>query len=111
MAGSRFLRLRAPFWRLTVALCDPARRDRRVVAMIVGYVAAWTLYGVLAKGSQGIHFDMAELADWGRHPVGGYYKHPPLAPWVVGAWFSIFPRADWAYYLLTMTGVGVALWA
>jgi hypothetical protein len=26
------------------------------------------------------------------------------------AWFSIFPTADWAYYLLAMTNVGLALW-
>jgi 4-amino-4-deoxy-L-arabinose transferase-like glycosyltransferase len=109
--GSRLRGLLMPFQRLADALCDPVRRDRAALGLIVFYVAAWTLYGVLAKGSQGIHFDMAELADLSQHTVLGNAKNPPFAMWVTAAWFAIFPRADWAFYLLAMSGVGVALWA
>jgi 4-amino-4-deoxy-L-arabinose transferase-like glycosyltransferase len=73
-------------------------------------VAIWTLYGAFAKASQDIHFDMAELAAWSRGPAFGYSKHPPLAAWLVRAWFMLFPAADWAYYLLAITTVAVALW-
>src|SRR6185369_1207615 len=30
--------------------------------------------------------------------------------WVVTFWFTIFPRADWAAYLLATTNAGVTLW-
>ncbi len=103
-------RLLAPIGRLTAALCDPQRRERTVVAVLIGYALIWTLYGALAKGSQGVHFDMAELTAWSQHPAWGYVKHPPLAAWVVGAWFTVFPRTDWAFYLLSMSSVALALW-
>ena len=101
----------APIRRWTEALCDPARRDRTAAWSIVGFVVLWTLYGVLAKGSQGIHVDMAELAELGRHPALGNAKNPPFAMWLTGLWFLVFPRADWSFYLLGMSGVGIALWA
>src|SRR5262245_12504594 len=46
--------------RLFDALTDPARRERTVAAVLLAYVALWTLYGTLAKGSQDIHSDMSE---------------------------------------------------
>jgi 4-amino-4-deoxy-L-arabinose transferase-like glycosyltransferase len=103
-------RLLFPAERLVAALADPARRERAVLGVLAAYVALWTLYGAFAKASQDIHFDMAELAAWSRDLAFGYSKHPPLAAWLVRAWFTLFPSADWAYYLLAMTVVAVALW-
>ena len=80
------------------------------VAALLGYVALWTLYGTIAKGSQDIHADMSEQFALGRELALGYPKHPPLAMAVVRAWFAVFPAADWAYYLLAMVNVGLALW-
>ena len=99
-----------PLDRLAAALVDPSRRERTAVRLLIGYVAVWTLYGVLAKGSQDVHFDMGEAVAWSREPAFGYSKHPPLSAWVVRAWFTIFPPADWAYYLLAMVLAGLALW-
>jgi 4-amino-4-deoxy-L-arabinose transferase-like glycosyltransferase len=96
--------------RLLDALADTARRERTVVVLLLGYVALWTLYGAIAKGSQDIHADMSEQFALGRELALGYPKHPPLAMVVVRAWFSVFPTADWAYYLLAMVNVGLALW-
>src|SRR5262249_47523971 len=96
--------------RLIDALADTARRERTVVVVLLGYVALWTLYGAMAKGSQDIHADMSEQFALGRELALGYPKHPPLAMVVVRAWFSVFPTADWAYYLLAMLNVGLALW-
>ena len=96
--------------RLLDALADPARGERAVVAVLLGYVALWTLYGAIAKGSQDIHADMSEQFALGRELALGYPKHPPLAMAVVRAWFAVFPTADWAYYLLAMVNVGLALW-
>ena len=103
-------RLTAPAERLLAALADPARRERNVVVVLVAYVAVWTLYGVLAKGSQDVHFDMTEMVVWSRELALGYPKHPPLAAWMTRIWFTLFPLADWSFYLFAMTVAGTALW-
>jgi 4-amino-4-deoxy-L-arabinose transferase-like glycosyltransferase len=96
--------------RLLDALTDPARRERTAALAILGYVALWTLYATLAKGSQDIHVDMSELYVLARELAWGYPKHPPLAMAIVWAWFGVFPAADWAFYLLAMATVGLTLW-
>jgi 4-amino-4-deoxy-L-arabinose transferase-like glycosyltransferase len=95
--------------RLFDALTDPPRRERTAAVCIIGFVATWTLYALLAKGSQDIHQDVGELVGWSREPGLGY-NHPPLGVWVVTLWFSVFPRADWAAHLLATTNAGVTLW-
>ena len=52
---------------------------------------------------------MAEMAAWSER-VRGHAKHPPLGSWLLHGWFSVFPRADWAYYLFAMLLPAVALW-
>ena len=98
-----FDRLTAPAERLLAALVDPARRERTALAVLVAYVAVWTLYGVLAKASQDMHADMTEMVAWSRDLALGYPKHPPLAAWLVRLWFAAFPVADWSFYLFAMT--------
>ena len=92
------------------ALTDPVRRERAVLVALLGYVALWTVYAVLAKGGQDIHADMSEQYVLSRELAWGYPKHPPLAIAIVGAWFAVFPTADWAYYLLANVTVGLTLW-
>jgi 4-amino-4-deoxy-L-arabinose transferase-like glycosyltransferase len=103
-------RLATPAERLLAALSDPTRRERTVIVALVAYVAVWTLYGVLAKAGQDLHSDMLEMLAWSRELALGYPKHPPLAAWLVAAWFAVFPVADWSFYLRAMTVAGVALW-
>jgi 4-amino-4-deoxy-L-arabinose transferase-like glycosyltransferase len=100
----------APVERLLDALVDPARRERTCLWLMVAYAAVWTLYGVIAKSSQDLHPDMTEIAIWAREPALGYVKHPPLAAWLAGAWFAVFPASDWSFYLLAMVVAAVALW-
>ena len=102
--------LQRPLGRLVEALGDPRRQHRTAAALIVIYVLLWWAYAVVAKSSQGIHFDMAEQFSWSLHPAFGYSKHPPFAAWLLTAWFAVFPRADWAYYLAAIAIVGVGLW-
>jgi 4-amino-4-deoxy-L-arabinose transferase-like glycosyltransferase len=99
----------AAIGRLHGALSDPARRERSVVLALAVYVAVWTLYGTIAKSSQGLHDDMIELLDWSQHLALGY-KHPPFAACVVRLWFTVFPVAGWSYYLLAMLMPAIALW-
>src|SRR5213080_5040990 len=96
--------------RLIGALTDPKRCERAVLIVLAAYCAVWSLYGALAKGSQDIHFDMGEMVAWSRDAGIGTPKHPPLASWLVGAWFKIFPQQDWAYYLFAMVLATFALW-
>lgn len=92
------------------ALIDPTRGERAVIATFVSYLLLWTLYAVIAKSSQDMHVDMAEQITWSRDLAFGFYKHPPLAAIVVHFWFSIFPIADWSYYLLSVSVATLALW-
>jgi len=102
--------VKAALDRLIAALTDPARRERAVVVVLAAYAGLWTLYGVVAKGSQDVHFDMGEMVAWSREVTWGTPKHPPLGAWLVRAWFSVFPLADWSYYLFAMVVATVALW-
>ena len=99
----------APINALRGALIDPARRERAVLVSLAAYLVLWTIYGTIAKSSQGLHPDMTELIAWSRDLAWGY-KHPPLAALIVRLWFSLFPVAEWSYYLLAMLMPTIALW-
>jgi 4-amino-4-deoxy-L-arabinose transferase-like glycosyltransferase len=92
------------------ALTDPARAERAVLVSLTVYLVVWTVYGTIAKSSQGLHPDMTEVIAWSRDLSLGYLKHPPLAAAIVWAWFSVFPVAEWSYYLLAMLMPVSALW-
>jgi 4-amino-4-deoxy-L-arabinose transferase-like glycosyltransferase len=99
-----------PIDALLANLTHPVRGDRYVLGALAAYVALWTVFGVVAKSSQSIHYDSAEVIAWSRELAFGYPKHPPFAAWLTRGWFSIFPVSDWAYYLLAMASAAVALW-
>jgi 4-amino-4-deoxy-L-arabinose transferase-like glycosyltransferase len=86
------------------------RCDRTMLLLLGGYCAIWTAYGAIAKSSQDLHPDMAELIAWSRQLSFGYPKHPPLGAWLVRLWFGVFPVSDWSYYLLAMAMPALALW-
>src|SRR5258707_9877052 len=96
--------------RMLDALTDPARCERTAVAVLLGYVALWTLYGTLPKASQDINSDMSEQYVLSRELAWGYPKHPPFAMVVVRAWFAVFPTAEGAVYLLAVATAGPAVW-
>ena len=81
-----------------------------MLLLLASYAATWTLYACIARSSQDVHPDMAELISWSRDLSLGYLKHPPLATWLVQLWFSVFPLTDWSYYLLAMLMPTIALW-
>jgi 4-amino-4-deoxy-L-arabinose transferase-like glycosyltransferase len=95
--------------RLIDGLADPARRRGAALVFVLGYGALWFVYGVIAKSSQDLNADMAEMVVWAREPALGYPKHPPLLAWVLWLWFQIFPLADWAYILLAVVTVSAGI--
>ncbi len=100
----------APARALVDALCDPLRQRRTALAVVAVYALAWFLYGLIAKSSQDLNADMAEMAIWALEPALSYPKHPPFLAWVVTLWFWIFPHADWAFLLLAVLSMATGLY-
>jgi 4-amino-4-deoxy-L-arabinose transferase-like glycosyltransferase len=82
-------------------------------ALVIGFVAIhavlWTFILINLKSAQDVHMDVAEAFAWGQKFQLGYGKHPPLAGWVAGVWFKLFPIADWSTYALAMTTLAAGL--
>lgn len=111
MTAAEFTRLtRSSCERLFDALVDPARCERTMALLLAGYAVTWTAYGVIAKGTQGLNVDMGEIVSWSREVGLGTPKHPPLAAWLVRAWFDVIPAATWTYYLFAIVLATVAFW-
>src|SRR4030081_4167051 len=111
-AGSR-TRRRPTLRRLAAWLAAQASDPTASLWLVIGFAAAhavlWTLILINLKAAQDVHMDVAEAFAWGQKFQLGYGKHPPLAGWVAGLWFSLFPVADWATYALAMTTVACGL--
>src|SRR5436305_9234514 len=88
---------------------DPKAGLWLVIGFATAHAALWTLVLANLKAAQDVHMDVAEAFAWGQKFQFGYGKHPPLAGWVAGLWFRIFPVADWSSYALAMTTLGCAL--
>jgi 4-amino-4-deoxy-L-arabinose transferase-like glycosyltransferase len=72
------------------------------------FLLLWMLSFCVSNASVDIHFDLSEASVWAEQFAFGY-KHPPMTAWLFSLWFSMFPRADWAAYLLAVTTVTVTL--
>ena len=88
---------------------DPRGGLWLVIGFAALHAALWTLILVHLKAAQDVHMDVAEAFAWGQKFQLGYGKHPPLAGWVAGLWFRVFPVADWATYALAMATLGCGL--
>src|SRR5471032_9299 len=81
--------------------------------LVIGFAAAhavlWTLVLINLKAAQDVHMDVAEAFAWGQKFQLGYGKHPPLAGWIAGIWFTMFPVANWSTYALAMATLGCGL--
>src|ERR1700752_71061 len=95
--------------RLVDGLADPARRGRAALVFCSAYATLWFVYALIAKSTQDLNADMAEMVVWTREMALGYPKHPPLLAWVLWAWFKVFPLADWAYLLLATATVSAGI--
>jgi 4-amino-4-deoxy-L-arabinose transferase-like glycosyltransferase len=111
-AASR-ARRRPTLRRLAAWLAASASDPKAGLWLVIGFATAhavlWTLILVNLKAAQDVHMDVAEAFAWGQKFQLGYGKHPPLAGWVAGLWFRVFPVADWATYALAMAVTGSGL--
>src|ERR1700688_1912562 len=94
---------------LAASASDPKASLRLVIGFAAAHAVLWTLILIKLKAAQDVHMDVAEAFAWGQKFQLGYGKHPPLAGWVAGLWFRIFPAADWATYALAMATLGCGL--
>jgi 4-amino-4-deoxy-L-arabinose transferase-like glycosyltransferase len=94
---------------LAACASDPKAGPRLVIGFAAAHAVLWTFILINLKAAQDVHMDVAEAFAWGQKFQLGYGKHPPLAGWVAGLWFRIFPVADWATYALAMTTLGCGL--
>jgi 4-amino-4-deoxy-L-arabinose transferase-like glycosyltransferase len=81
-----------------------------ILVLLGVFAALWALYFTIAEAPVAIKHDMAEAYAWGREFQLGYNQHPPFWAWVCGLWFSLFPRAQWAFALLSSVNAGIGLW-
>jgi 4-amino-4-deoxy-L-arabinose transferase-like glycosyltransferase len=79
-----------------------------VLAFLCLHTVIWTVYASFSNLGP-VHRDMIEAYAWGREFQLGYYKHPPFWSWIAGAWFEVFPRTNWAFYLLATLNSAIAV--
>jgi 4-amino-4-deoxy-L-arabinose transferase-like glycosyltransferase len=79
-----------------------------VGAALGAFAVLWVVYHTVAFAPIDVHYDSSEATVWAQHFAFGY-KHPPMTAWVQALWFAVFPRRDWAAYLLAVTDVAVGL--
>src|SRR3954451_12524367 len=99
--------------RLSAWVAASAINPKTALWLVTGFAALhaalWTLVLCNLKAAQDVHMDVAEAFAWGQKFQFGYGKHPPLAGWIAGLWFKLFPVADWSTYALAMATLGCAL--
>ena len=79
--------------------------------LLIGFVAAWLAFLVIAYVGGDLHSDVLETWTLGRNLEWGYSKHPPLMGWLSRAWTSVFPLTNWSFQLLALANSALALWA
>src|SRR5450631_179065 len=105
-ASSKARRLVA--W-LVAAASDRKASPWLVIGFVLAHAVLWTFILINLKVAQDVHMDVAEAFAWGQKFQLGYGKHPPLAGWIAGLWFKLFPVTDWATYALAMATLGTGL--
>lgn len=73
------------------------------------HAIVWTLLPILSQPNG--HTDVIELLNWGRHPQWGYWKHPPLQAWIVGAVAPMAGESLWGVYLASQIANSACFWA
>jgi hypothetical protein len=58
------------------------RRERTALIVLTAYACVWALYAVIAKGTQDLHFDMAEISEWSQELDWGVRQTPSVCPLV-----------------------------
>ena len=87
----------------------PEPNGLTLTAIFIAFVLVWSGYFAMSETATAIHNDMAEAYVWGREFQLGYNQHPPFWAWLCGLWFLVFPRAGWAFGLLSTVNAAIGL--
>lgn len=94
------------------ATARPPQDRSGTILLIIGlFLIVWPVYSLLSRYNLDVHGDMVENFAWAIGWQAGYYKHPPLFAWITAAWFTVLPRGDLFYFMLSALNVAVTLWA
>lgn len=89
------------------ATSPPLSVSLRPIAWVaLVYALAWSLLPPLLGSS--LPLDVVESLAWGREWQWGYYKHPPLSPWVLEVFFRAFGAVG--PFLLSQLAIAATLW-
>ncbi len=103
--------LSAPRWRKwLLAWMDGVEAGWAIPLLLIGFVAVWLAFLVIAYVGGDLHSDVLETWTLGRSLEWGYSKHPPLMGWAARAWTSVFPLTNWSFQLLSLTNAAIGLW-
>lgn len=90
----------------TAVLPQPRASLRAIALAAFIYLLAWSLLPPLFSAS--LPLDVVESLSWGREWQWGYYKHPPLAPWILELSYRAF---GWVGpFLLSQLFIAATLW-
>jgi hypothetical protein len=106
LSGASVERWRLPLMRWM----DGIEEGWAIPVTLVGFVAVWQAFLVIAYVDGDLHPDVLETWTLGRSLAWGYSKHPPLMGWIARAWTTIFPLANWSFQLMALTNAAIALW-
>jgi 4-amino-4-deoxy-L-arabinose transferase-like glycosyltransferase len=87
----------------------PGALDAQFPGVLLLNALIWAIAAWLSRGNLDLSGDMVQDYVWGIEWRAGYSHHPPLFAWVSAAWFSVMPRVDLAYYVLSMLNAAVGL--
>lgn len=90
--------------------CAKTRPVATFWAFVALHAALWTLLPAAFYTAPPL--DVVELLAWGHEWQLGYFKHPPMAAWVIEAGYQVFGGV-WSAYLLSQLSIAatfVAVW-
>ena len=100
---------RANAHRMRFAFSDQENATALFWIFVFLHGIVWTLLPILSQPNG--HTDVIELLNWGRHPQWGYWKHPPLQAWALGAVASMTGESLWGVYLASQIANSASFWA
>jgi dolichyl-phosphate-mannose-protein mannosyltransferase len=92
---------------------DPAATDRRYQQLFWLWACLHGLLWILVPAwvQPSGHRDVIELVNWGHHPAWGYWKHPPLQPWVADLAVRLAGGRLVGVYVAAQVSLTACLWA
>jgi hypothetical protein len=97
-----------PLGRAFTSWLDHAPQGLAGRFVLLWFVILYTAFAAISSAAAGLPPDMLETYARGLHPAVG---HAPLAALMAGAWFRLFPPAEWAFHLLAMVNAAAGLFA